>query len=135
MFSRQIKRRQRREHVAVERHWTVSRNSAFVQHRVVDCKIVRQFEVRMNGFPGKNDLVVCSQKHVSAGHVNTRMNKVVKRAVAHVVATLGHVGLTMHAVSRLNEHVRNSAKRVHFNRRHDTIAIDALKRSLWESVK
>ena len=135
MFPRRIMRRQQRKHVAVERQRIVSRISisALVQHRVVDCKVVRQLEVRINCFPGKNDLAVCSQKHVSAGHVNTRVSKVVKRAVAYVVATLGHVGLTMHAVSRLNEHLRNSAKRVHFNRRRDTIAIDTLKRRLWES--
>ena len=60
------------------------------------------------------------------------MNKVVKRAVAQMVATFGHVGLTMHAVPRLNGHVRNGAKRVHIDRRRDTIPIDALKRRLRE---
>ena len=134
MFPRRIMRRQRRKHVVVERHRILSRISALVQHRVVNCKVARQLQVRINCFSGKNDLAVCSQKHVSARHINTGMSKVVKRAVAQVVAKLGHVGLTMHAVSRLNGHARISAKWVHFNRRRGgTITIDALKRRLWES--
>ena len=94
MFPRRIMRRQRRKHAAVERHRIVSKISALVQHRVVNCncKVARQLEVRINRFPGKNDLAVCSQKHVSARHINTVMNKVGKRAVTQVVATLGHVG-------------------------------------------
>ena len=60
------------------------------------------------------------------------MSKVVKRAVAQMVGTLGHVGLTMGPVSRFNEHVSNRAERVHVNRRRDTITIDALKRCLRE---
>ena len=50
-----------------------------------------------------------------------------------MAATLGHFGLAMCSIPRFNEHANNRAKRVHFNRSRGTIAIDALKRRLWES--
>ena len=58
------------------------------------------------------------------------MNKIIKRAVAEMVATLGHVGMAVNTVPRLNEHVSDNAKRVHFNRWGYTVVIGALERSL-----
>ena len=78
-------------------------------------------------------MAVCSQKHVSARYITTGMSKVVKCAVEKVVATLGHVGMAVHTVPRLNEHVCDRAKRVHFNQKGGTITIDALEMCLWES--
>ena len=60
MLSGRVLGRERWEHVTVERDRTVSRDAAFVQHRVVDSKIVRELEVRVDRFIGKNDLIVCS---------------------------------------------------------------------------
>ena len=44
-----------------------------------------------------------------------------------MVATLGHVGMTVDTVLRLNKHVRDYTKRVHFNRWGHTVVIDALE--------
>ena len=44
-----------------------------------------------------------------------------------MVATLGHVGMTVDTVPRFNEHVRDRAKRVHFNRWGHTVMRDALE--------
>ena len=60
------------------------------------------------------------------------MNKVVKRAVAEMIETLGHVGMAVQTVTRPNEHAGNSTKRVHLDRWGHTIVIDALKRRLRE---
>ena len=41
-----------------------------------------------------------------------------------------HVGMAvMNTAPRFNEHIRDSAKRVHFHRRGCTVAVDALERS------
>ena len=58
------------------------------------------------------------------------MSKVAKRAVAEAIATLGHVGMTVETVPWFDEHAGSRAKRVHFNWRSHTIAIDALERRL-----
>ena len=66
-------------------------------------------EVRVDRFAGKNDLAICSQEYVRGRHINTRMSEVVKCAVAKMEASLSHVGMTVSTVSRLNEHVGDSA--------------------------
>ena len=60
MLSGRVLGRERWEYATVERDRIVSRDAAFVQHRVVDSKIVRELEVRLDRFIGKNDLIVLS---------------------------------------------------------------------------
>ena len=47
-----------------------------------------------------------------------------------MVATFSHVGMTVNTVPWSNEHIRDSTKRVHSHRWGDTVALNALERSL-----
>ena len=58
------------------------------------------------------------------------MNKVVKRAVAKMVAAFSNVGVTVNTVPWFNEHIRDSSKRMHLHWWSDAVAVNALKRSL-----
>ena len=61
------------------------------------------------------------------------MNEIVKRAVAKMVAAFSHVGMTVSTAPWFNDHIRDSAKRVHLHRWGGTVAVNALERSLWET--
>ena len=61
------------------------------------------------------------------------MNKIVKRAVAKMVAAFSHVGMTVNTVPRLDEHIRDSTKQMHLHRWGGTVAVNALERSLRET--
>ena len=60
MLSGRILWRQRWEHVVVERNRVVRGDAAFVQHRIVYSKIIRELEIWINRFAGKYDLTIFS---------------------------------------------------------------------------